>query len=42
MVHSKYAEMIEERLKRLNLRVDVLFPNEDVPLGKVVCKWANK
>lgn len=28
--------MIEDRLKRLNLRVDVLFPKEEFPLGKVV------
>lgn len=34
--------MIEERLKRMNLRVDVLFPNEEVPLGKVVSKATNR
>ncbi|XP_073840943.1 nuclear receptor coactivator protein neosin [Musca autumnalis] len=40
--NTKYAEMIEERLKRLNLRVDVLFPNEDVPLGKVLSNIASR
>ncbi|XP_054732399.1 uncharacterized protein LOC129240547 [Anastrepha obliqua] len=34
--NTKYAEYIEQRLKDINLRVDVLFPNEDVPLGKVL------
>ncbi|KAM7355736.1 nuclear receptor coactivator protein neosin [Cochliomyia hominivorax] len=40
--NTKYAEMIEERLKRLNLRVDVLFPNADVPLGKVLSNIASR
>ncbi|XP_075160885.1 nuclear receptor coactivator protein neosin [Haematobia irritans] len=40
--NTKYAEMIEERLKRMNLRVDVLFPNEDVPLGKVLSNIASR
>ncbi|XP_037825972.1 nuclear receptor coactivator 5-like [Lucilia sericata] len=40
--NTKYAEMIEDRLKRLNLRVDVLFPNADVPLGKVLSNIASR
>ena len=40
--YSKYAEFIEERLKRLNLRVDVLFPNADVPLGKVLANISSR
>lgn len=31
-----YAEAIEDRLKRSGLIVDLLFPNEDVPIGKVL------
>ena len=31
-----YAEMIEGRLKNLGLRVDVLFPNPEIPLGKIL------
>jgi len=40
--NTKYAEFIEERLKRLKLRVDVLFPNEDVPLGKVLSNISSR
>lgn len=31
-----YAEMIEDRLKNISLSVDVLFPNPDIPIGKVL------
>ena len=31
-----YAEMIEGRLKNLGLRVDVLFPNPEIPLLKIL------
>ncbi|KAM8710599.1 hypothetical protein ACLKA7_017254 [Drosophila subpalustris] len=34
--NTKYAEFIEERLTNAGLRVDVLFPNEDVMLGQVL------
>jgi peptidoglycan/LPS O-acetylase OafA/YrhL len=33
---SEYAEYIEDRLKRIGLTVDVLYPNEDVPIGRVL------
>lgn len=33
---TSYAEMIEMRLKGLGLSVDLLFPNSDVPIGKVL------
>lgn len=33
---SDYAERIEGRLKALGFRVDLLFPNEEVPLNKVL------
>lgn len=39
---SKYAEYIEEQLKAINLRVDVLFPNADVPLSKVLGNIASR
>lgn len=35
-LHRQYAEMIESRLRNLGLRVDVLFPNPDIPLNKIV------
>lgn len=31
-----YAEAIEAHLKRLGLSVDLLYPNDDVPIGKVL------
>ncbi|XP_034111738.1 nuclear receptor coactivator 5 [Drosophila albomicans] len=34
--NTKYAEFIEERLTLAGMRVDVLFPNEDVMLGQVL------
>ncbi|KAH8302105.1 hypothetical protein KR044_002785 [Drosophila immigrans] len=34
--NTKYAEFIEKRLTMAGLRVDVLFPNEDVMLGQVL------
>lgn len=40
--NTKYAEYIEQRLKDINLRVDVLFPNEDVPLGKVLINISSR
>lgn len=33
---SKYAEYIEDRLRKAGMRVDVLFPNEDVMLDQVL------
>ncbi|EDX09532.1 GD14001 [Drosophila simulans] len=40
--NTKYAEYIEERLKNSGLRVDVLFPNEDVLLGKVLANISSR
>lgn len=34
--------MVESRLKRLGLLVDLLFPNADVPIGKVLANIASK
>lgn len=33
---TEYAESIENHLKRMGLSVDLLFPNDDVPIGKVL------
>lgn len=38
----EYAESVEERLKRLGLLVDLLFPNPDVPVGKVLANIASR
>ncbi|KAL9928628.1 nuclear receptor coactivator 5-like [Glossina fuscipes fuscipes] len=40
--NTEYAEMVEERLKLLHLKVDVLFPNAGVPLGKVLSTIAGR
>lgn len=34
--NTKYAEFIEDRLRKAGMRVDVLFPNEDVMLSQVL------
>lgn len=33
---SNYAEEIEKQLKMLGIRVDLLFPNDQVPINKVL------
>ncbi len=37
-----YAEFIERRLKNVGLSVDLLFPNEEVPLGRVLANIASR
>lgn len=37
-----YAEAIEDRLKRSGLIVDLLFPNDDVPIGKVLANIVSR
>lgn len=37
-----YAENVEARLKRNGLTVDLLFPNDDVPIGKVLSNIASR
>ncbi|RZC39543.1 uncharacterized protein BDFB_003984 [Asbolus verrucosus] len=39
---TKYAEYIEQRLKTLGLIVDLLFPNEDVPIGRVLANISSR
>ncbi|XP_055624584.1 nuclear receptor coactivator 5 [Toxorhynchites rutilus septentrionalis] len=39
---TTYAENIESRLKRNGLSVDLLFPNDDVPIGKVLSNIASR
>ncbi|XP_017840939.1 nuclear receptor coactivator 5 [Drosophila busckii] len=34
--NTKYAEIVEDNLRQVGMRVDVLFPNEDVMLGQVL------
>ncbi|XP_022221448.2 nuclear receptor coactivator 5 [Drosophila obscura] len=40
--NTKYAEYIEHRLRNMGMRVDVLFPNEDVMLGKVLANISSR
>ena len=37
-----YGENIETRLKNMGLSVDILFPNIDIPLGKVIGNIASR
>ena len=37
-----YGENIENRLKNMGLSVDILFPNIDIPLGKVIGNIASR
>ncbi|CAH1156184.1 unnamed protein product [Phaedon cochleariae] len=39
---TEYAEFIEQKLKKLGLMVDLLFPNEDVPIGKVLANISSR
>ncbi|XP_011504412.1 PREDICTED: uncharacterized transmembrane protein DDB_G0289901-like isoform X2 [Ceratosolen solmsi marchali] len=39
---TEYAEIIESRLKKLGLTVDLLFPNEEVPLSRVLGNIASR
>lgn len=39
---TEYAENIESRLKRVGLSVDLLFPNDDVPMGKVLANISSR
>jgi hypothetical protein len=39
---TQYAEAIEAHLKRLGLSVDLLFPNDDVPIGKVLANISSR
>lgn len=38
----EYAEVIESRLKKIGLTVDLLFPNEEVPLSRVLGNIASR
>lgn len=38
----EYAEYIEHRLKSIGLTVDLLFPNEDVPIGRVLANISSR
>ncbi|KAF2892772.1 hypothetical protein ILUMI_13407 [Ignelater luminosus] len=39
---TEYAEYIEQRLKSVGLMVDLLYPNEDVPLGRVLANISSR
>ncbi|KAG8227619.1 hypothetical protein J437_LFUL004231 [Ladona fulva] len=41
-VIREYAEVIERRLKKLGLGVDLLFPNEDIPLVQVLASISSR
>ena len=35
-MNRHYAEAVENRIKSLGMGVDVLFPNPDIPIGKIL------
>ncbi|XP_057652609.1 nuclear receptor coactivator 5 isoform X1 [Diorhabda carinulata] len=39
---TEYAEFIEQKLKTHGMLVDLLFPNEDVPIGKVLANISSR
>ncbi|GJQ67887.1 hypothetical protein Trydic_g16647 [Trypoxylus dichotomus] len=39
---TEYAEYIEQKLKSKGLIVDLLFPNEDVPIGRVLANISSR
>ncbi|KAK4876514.1 hypothetical protein RN001_009020 [Aquatica leii] len=39
---TEYAEYIEQRLKGIGLMVDLLYPNEDVPIGRVLANISSR
>uniref|UniRef100_A0A1Y1MM75 Uncharacterized protein n=1 Tax=Photinus pyralis TaxID=7054 RepID=A0A1Y1MM75_PHOPY len=41
-IYREYAEYIEKRLKSIGLMVDLLFPNEDVPIGRVLANISSR
>lgn len=40
--NTEYAEFLERRLQKLGLTVDLLFPNEEVPLGRVLANISGR
>jgi hypothetical protein len=42
LCYREYAEYIEHRLKQLGLTVDLLFPNEEVPIGRVLANISSR
>ncbi|KAF5299876.1 hypothetical protein FQA39_LY11413 [Lamprigera yunnana] len=39
---TEYAEYIEQRLRNMGLVVDLLYPNEDVPIGRVLANISSR
>lgn len=42
LTSREYAEFIESRLIKVGLTVDLLFPNEEVPLGRVLANISGR
>ncbi|RZF45099.1 hypothetical protein LSTR_LSTR013979 [Laodelphax striatellus] len=41
-ITMNYADFVERRLKDIGLTVDVLFPNDDVPLGRILANISGR
>lgn len=42
MLISEYAEFLEVNLKKMNMKVDLLFPNPDIPINRVLGTLAQR
>jgi len=40
--YSEYAEFLEVNLKKMNMKVDLLFPNPDIPINRVLGTLAQR
>lgn len=40
--NSEYAEFLEVNLKKMNIKVDLLFPNPDIPINRVLGTLAQR
>lgn len=41
-IYSEYAEFLEVNLKKMNMKVDLLFPNPDIPINRVLGTLAQR
>jgi len=42
LFYREYAEFLEVNLKKMNLKVDLLFPNPDIPMNRVLGTLAQR
>lgn len=42
LLYREYAEFLEVNLKKMNMKVDLLFPNPDIPINRVLGTLAQR